>query len=99
MITIADAKKHLRIDHDDDDSIINIYLDAAREQMHVHIGLEIVEVVADPMAQIEDSKMLDAAALLFVGNLYENRESTANSLTELPNGYWSIIQSVRIMGV
>ena len=101
MISLIEAKLHLRIDHTEDDPLITLYIGAAQEQIERHIQRKIItdEEVRKSADDVVNNSALKAAALLFIGNLYENREATTDKPNELPLGYWSLIQPYRVMGV
>lgn len=101
MISLIEAKLHLRIDHTEDDPLITLYIGAAQEQIERHIQRKIItdEEVRTSADDVVNNSALKAAALLFIGNLYENREATTDKPSELPLGYWSLIQPYRVMGV
>ena len=101
MINLPKAKLHCRIDHDEEDDLIQAYIDAANEQIQAHLDRKVIATEADRVGEndLVDNKALDAARLLFVGHLYANREATTQATIELPLGYWSLIQPYRIMGV
>lgn len=69
---LATAKAHLRIDHDNEDIMIQAYIDAAEK--HVN----------DWCDRAEEWKMFPApvasAVLLIVGDLYANREAQGPQL-------------------
>lgn len=68
-ITLQQAKQHLRVEHDDEDDLIQTYIDAAEDWIAKRCG------------EFEDfPKALVAATLLFVGDLYENREIQFTSI-------------------
>lgn len=101
MISLEQAKQHLRVDFNDDDELIMLYIGAATEQIERHIQRKLI-ATEDERSGGDDlliNDALKAAALLFVGNLYENREATTDKPSELPLGYWSLIQPYRVMGV
>jgi len=76
MISLADAKMHLRVTHDEEDSLIQGYIDASVLRVSNHIQQEIVAPDAEiKEGQIALNEVLRAAILLSVGDLYENRES------------------------
>lgn len=101
MISLIEAKLHLRIDHTEDDPLITLYIGAAQEQIERHIQRKIItdEEERTSADDVVNNSALKAAALLFIGNLYENREATTDKPNELPLGYWSLIQPYRVMGV
>ena len=101
MVTLEEVKQHLRIDEAIDALALNVYIDAAIEQVGQHVQRKII---ADESARENESDLivnaaLKAAVLLMVGNLYEHREATREATTELPLGYWSLIQPYRLMGL
>jgi len=101
MIDLAKAKLHCRVDHDDEDTLIQAYIDAANEQIQAHLDRKVIATEAERVNEndLVDNKALDAARLLFVAHLYANREATTQTIIELPLGYWSLIQPYRKMGV
>ena len=101
MIDLPKAKLHCRIDHDDEDTLIQGYIDAANEQIRAHLDREVISTEAERKNESDliDNSALDAARLLFVGHLYMNREATTQAVSELPLGYWSLIQPYRNIGV
>lgn len=105
LIDLDVAKAHLRIDHGDEDTLIQLYIDAAQEQIESHLQLRVQDMPADPAEPVPDgfvrvNAALQAAALLTIAHLYEHRESvTDGAVVELPMGYWSLIQPYRLMGV
>lgn len=68
--SLTTAKKHLRVDASDEDSLIAVYIDAAED----HIGRWCEREFGSPLPA-----SVTAAVLLLVGNLYENRESAQES--------------------
>lgn len=69
MVSLADLKEHLRIDFDDEDGVLAIYLAAAEAQAMSHINLPQLPEGERPAAAFR------AAVLLYAGDLYENREN------------------------
>ena len=67
MLTLAEAKLHLRVDHDDEDALIQSLIEAACDAVAHHLNMR----PADLFFSSEPS--LRAAALLLVADLYENR--------------------------
>lgn len=67
MITLELVKEHLRVDFDDEDTLITAYMSAA----HAHI-LDYCDV--DDIGDISE-EIANAAMLLLVGDLYVNREA------------------------
>jgi uncharacterized phage protein (predicted DNA packaging) len=67
LITLEDAKEHLRVDDNDSDALIQIYSDAAVLSCLNHCDREFVPQGAEPAFK--------AAALLMLGDLYGTRET------------------------
>jgi uncharacterized phage protein (predicted DNA packaging) len=72
MITLADAKTHCRVDHDDDDAAIEGMIAAASD----HPQSTGVDVAADP-----PHPAVRHAALMLVAHWYENREAVRDVRT------------------
>lgn len=79
-ITLKEVKLHCRIDIDDtlEDSLLQIYIDAALEACQKHIGKSF-EVQ-------EFTPAIKAGCLMFIAHLYENRENVniGNITSEIP---------------
>ena len=101
MIDLPKAKLHCRIDHDEEDDLIQGYIDAADVQIQANLDRKVIATEAERVDEndLVDNKALDAARLLFVAHLYANREAATQATIELPLGYWSLIQPYRNMGV
>lgn len=90
IITVEDAKAHLNITTDADDTLIAAKIDAAEAWIGRWLATpfaEMTEVPAD----------LKEAVRLLVGHLYENREASLVGITaeEIPFGVWDIINQHR----
>ena len=85
-LTIDDVKKHLYIDHDDDNRYIADLITVAEDAVKTDLNL-------DSLCEIEDETgMLPAsviqAMLLLIGTLYANRESvTYGTPHTVPHSY------------
>ena len=80
MITLEQAKAHLRVDHTHEDDLIQRMIDAATYSVADYLGMahEDMELLAPPAP-------VEAAILLRVADLYENREAvTDRSLYDNP---------------
>ncbi|MCS0494337.1 head-tail connector protein [Ancylobacter sp. MQZ15Z-1] len=91
ILPLADLKADLRIDFDDDDTLLGGKLEAARR--HVEAWCGPLEDFADgvPADLIEAMKLL-------AGHLYENREATyagQGEVTEVPFGFHDLIGPYR----
>lgn len=77
MIDVARVKLHLRVDDDEEDSLIGGYIEAAKSHVAMHCDRELVEgdpVEPDQMAITPD---VEQAILLLVGHWFANREGVA----------------------
>lgn len=95
LLDLDQLKKHLNIDstfHDDDDYIM--YLESVAEDVvQKHIDKTFDEIAAE---EGEVPNSLLHAILLFVGNMYDNRESVAYaSATEVPQSLTYILNFYR----
>lgn len=101
MIDLNDAKIHLRVDGNEEDSIIQLYIDAALEKTSAILGRKIIATDATPSDETEVAfnPALKAACLLYIGMLFAHREAVSNGLAELPLGYYDLLRPYRLMGV
>ncbi len=78
LLTLAEAKAHLNVDHGDDDALIEAYSDAAALACLNRCDLKIVPPGAETVFK--------AAALITIGDLYANREAvvTGTSVSVSP---------------
>lgn len=74
MITLDEAKRHLRVDHTDEDSDITLKLRLAVAIVEDYIG-------ENPSWTNNAHDLVDAATLLVLGELYTNREAGADPLS------------------
>ena len=102
MIDLNDAKLHLRVDGNEENSIIQLYIDAALEKTSVILGRKLIAPSATPSdeSEIAFNPTIKAACLLYVGLLYAHREAaSAGGVAELPLGYYDLLRPYRLMGV
>ena len=69
MLTLAETKLHLRVDHNDEDALIQSLMDTATAACADFLNMPAADLVVAVPAPIK------SAALLLVGTLYEQRES------------------------
>lgn len=67
LLTLDEAKLHCRIDHADEDSLLGALITASTTAVANELGVASLDDTAAPP--------IKAAALLLVGDLYENREA------------------------
>lgn len=91
-VTLAKFKKHLRVDFDDEDDVIQTYLDAGKGWALTYVRRDTVPVGAEAQ--------FDAAIMLQAASMYENRESdiTGTIHTEIPTAR-RLIDPYRLMSV
>ena len=65
ILSLSEAKEFLRVDQSNEDTLIQVYIDAAGEHIAKFLNLATPPVNAP----------VKAAAMLIVGDLYENRAS------------------------
>lgn len=73
LFDLAEAKQHLRVDHEDDDALIKSYADAAVLSCLDFCDRKLVPQGAEPAFK--------AAALLATAGLYNSRESIITGAT------------------
>lgn len=78
MITLDQAKAHLRVDGNHEDADITLRLSMAVAIVEDYIGMN---TTSPSNAGVED-----AATLLVLGELYANREAAANPLSPTVRG-------------
>lgn len=94
---LAQIKLHLRVDHDADDDLIKIYLDAAFDYVeHYCDGKLVVEITPivegeNPPREIIFTAGIWQAMLLLIGHYYSNREAVGQSQIEIPLGVESLL--------
>lgn len=89
-MNLTDVKQHLRVLHNLEDSLIQIYLDAAVRHVTEYLG----EDLPDPMP--ED---VQCAVLLLTGDLYVNRERQVDKPIHHNTAYQLLLNPYRCMEV
>ena len=69
MLTLAETKLHLRVDHDGEDVLIEALMATATAACADYLNMPAADLVVAVPAPVK------SAALLLVGSLYEQRES------------------------
>ncbi|GAC1030492.1 hypothetical protein thsps21_13190 [Pseudomonas sp. No.21] len=82
MVALELVKQHLRVEHGEEDTLIQGYLDAAKVHVEKYCDREIVAEPTDPDAPPIDlntqmllTKDIEQAILLLVGHWYSSREA------------------------
>lgn len=91
MITLEQAKAHLRITHNDEDTAIQAMIDAATVAAADYLNLPVVDIIDDMPTPVH------AAILLQVGDLYENRERQADRQLYASTTYERLLSPYRVM--
>lgn len=91
MTTLTEAKAYLRVDTIDEDDTIQSMMDAAQAAACDYLGLD---ALPDPLPA-----PIEAAILLAVGDLYENREAQADVQLFDNRTYTRLLAPYRVMGV
>ena len=69
MLTLPETKLHLRVDHSDEDALIEALMDTATAACADYLNMPAADLVVAVPAPVK------SAALLLIGTLYEQRES------------------------
>lgn len=90
-ITLAEAKLHCRIDGNDEDTLIQAYIDAALEVCQKHIGKRFDN-------DLELTPAIKIGCLMYVSQLYEYRTMIGDTeAKEVPlaiSALWSVYRDV-----
>lgn len=90
MIDLATVKAHLRVEHADEDQLIQSYIEASLSAFEAWTNRTLVASAAelpDPAGNaLVISKAIQQGALMLIGHWYANRESVAVgvSVAEMP---------------
>lgn len=104
MINLDLIKLHCRIDHDYDDELLGLYLDAAKDAVKQHTSRNWYDkgeaIPEDDEHGIYWNRPAELSMYLLISHWYANREAvTEQSLQEMPQGFFSLIQPYRIHGL
>lgn len=90
---LDDVKLHCRVDNDQEDSLLLIYIAAALEACQMHTGKRFDN-------GLEFTPAIKAGCLMYTGMLYENRETVSDlNLKEVPfavSSLWSVYRDVGV---
>ncbi|MFZ1364664.1 MAG: head-tail connector protein [Brachymonas denitrificans] len=84
------VKDHLRIESSDEDTLLQSYLDAATASVADYLGQPLPDPVPAPV---------EAAILLRVGDLYENREGQTDRPLHGNKTFERLLQHYRVMSL
>ena len=72
MLTLTETKLHLRVDHNDEDALIEALMTTATAACADYLNMDAADRVVAVPAPVK------SAALLMVAGLYENREDVSD---------------------
>ena len=114
LVTLGQAKDHLRVTADDEDGDIQLKLNAATRMAINYLDRDVFDMQADLDAAVAagsakpcpllstdpDIDMVRAGILLLLGDLYANREETVigPAPQQLPAGARACLRPLRRMG-
>lgn len=100
MIDLGVVKKHLRVEGDFEDALVEVYLAAAVDAAERYLDRKLyVDAVPEDEEQgLVITPSITAAILLITGHLYENREEvvTGTIATRLPMTSESLLWPYRL---
>lgn len=92
-LTVDDLKKHLNVDHSEDDAYIAELIEVAEDAVAEHLNrplTDLVDAEGRPKASVRH------AIRLMVGTWYANRESVAfASPSVMPDGVYALLAPLR----
>lgn len=71
IVSLTEAKSHLRVDQSAEDALITLYIEASEDHIKAYLNRSVPGIADSPQTV---PAAIKAAALLIVGDLYENRE-------------------------
>lgn len=95
-VSLAEAKKHLRVDVPDDDDYIGLLIDAAEQWAVNYLQRPLSDVLASSDHSPPDldgalNPAVKVGVLIIVGDLYENREQIVSGVSIASNTLWERI--------
>lgn len=90
MVTLQEAKAHLRVEHDAEDNLILAYIEAAERAVEDYTGTDFSDPAPGPIR---------AAVLLMVGELYAHRERSTDRVIHLNQTYHALLNPYRVLEV
>lgn len=94
---LAQIKAHLKVDSDDEDSLIEAYASAAVDYVERFCDGALVGTLTPPVEgeisarEVIFTSGIWAAMLLLIGHWYVNREAAAQNLSEVPLGVEALL--------
>ena len=89
MLTLEEVKRHCRIDHNDEDALIEALMTTATAACADYLNMEAADLVVAVPAPVK------SAALLMVAGLYENREDVSDRQLYRNDTYYRLLNPYR----
>ena len=89
MLTLPETKLHLRVDHNDEDALIQSLMETARLSVAEYLNMDGAQVTSTVPSPIK------SAALLMVAGLYENREDVSDRQLYRNDTYYRLLNPYR----
>lgn len=94
-LTLELCKKHVYVDHDEDDALIQMYAGAAENSVERYLECELSSLERD--GKLPDD--IVSAMLLFFGSLYANREGFATMASQPSASIIALLRSYKTYGI
>lgn len=96
MVTLQQVKYQCRIEHDEEDDILMLYMQSAQDFCQNYLDRKIYNTADfDDKTGIEITPIIKQAMLLLVAHWYVQRELTPN----VPQAVYELLRPYRLMGV
>ena len=89
MLTLQETKLHLRVDHSEEDALIEALMDTATAACADYLNMDAADLVVAVPAPVK------SAALLMVAGLYENREDVSDRQLYRNDTYYRLLNPYR----
>ena len=89
MLTLPETKLHLRVDHNDEDALIQSLMTTATAACADYLNMDAADLVVAVPAPVK------SAALLMVAGLYENREDVSDRQLYRNDTYYRLLNPYR----
>ena len=89
MLTLPETKLHLRVDHNDEDALIEALMTTATAACADYLNMDAADLVVAVPAPVK------SAALLLVAGLYENREDVSDRQLYRNDTYYRLLNPYR----
>lgn len=94
--SVSELKQQLRIDGNEEDSLLQLYLDSALDLLEDNLNRKVVLLTAEDSTEVVYDNAMKVAHLQIAGDQYKNRELTSDkSLNEVPTSVAKLIESRR----